>query len=102
MSVYHLKLDTEDPSSISNIIYILKQLVLFRDLELDETSFMGSNFIRSDFRRARFGHATLKGADLSTAYFQGAILAGANLQKAHLDAVKITPKQLSEIIIVDE
>ena len=102
MSVYHLKLDTEDPTSIIDITYILKHSDLFRDLELDETRFMDSNFYGSDFRRARFGRAVLKDADLSTAYFQGAILTGANLRKARLNGVKITPKQLSEIIIVGE
>ena len=102
MSVYSMKLDTEDPNSINDIIYILKHSDLFRDLELDEIRFTRSNFNHSDFRYTSFRRATLKGADLRGACFQGAMLEGANLRKAHLNGVKITPKQLSEIIIVDE
>jgi uncharacterized protein YjbI with pentapeptide repeats len=80
MTVYTLDIKNKD--SIKQIISVL----------VEEGLLLGAYLRDADLR-----WADLRGADLNGANLDGAYLTGANLWR-----VRITPKQLSQIIIVDE
>lgn len=74
--------DTEDQESVKEIIRVLVKEDLLRSANL-------------------FG-ANLEGADLYLAHLNGANLSLVELRGANLRGARITPKQLTQITIVDE
>ena len=80
MTIYTL--DTEDKESVKEIIRVLVEEDLLRSANL-------------------FG-ARLTGADLYLANLRGTNLNLVELRGANLKGAKITPKQLAQIVIVDE
>lgn len=94
-----------DPHNEKEVRQVIKMLIK-HDL-LTRASLRGANLSGVDFNDANLSGAGLSGvilkdACLYDANLSGAILNGAFLRGADLWGVRITPKQLSQIIIVDE
>ena len=97
MSVYQITIDTEDKESVQKVIDLMIKRGLLKGI-----NFEGADLFQADLKGASLYAAYLAEADLSLSTLRDANLFGADLTGATLEKVKITPKQLSEIIIVDE
>lgn len=92
----------EIKEQVEKVIKFLVEYDLLEGADLYQADLEGADLEDAYFGEANLNCAMFENADLGGATFWGANLSNANFRGANFTGVCLTPKQLSEIIVVDE
>lgn len=92
----------EIKEQVNEVIEFLVEYDLLEGADLQKVDLEGADLEEAYFGESNLHCAMFENADLSGATFWGANLTNANFRGANFRGVCLTPKQLSEIIVVDE